>query len=88
MDVAGGLVDRGGLDGGDLLLAQALADDVEPAGQGGIAESAVPLAGELGSDGGAERFLWIMSSPWALARAAAIAPMVSLERCIGRLHVH
>ena len=49
LDVAGGLVDRGGLDGGDLLLAQALADNIEAAGQGSIAEGSVPLAGELGT---------------------------------------
>src|SRR5512146_1283612 len=30
-------------------------------------------------------FSGLLSSPWALARAAAMAPMVSLERCIGRL---
>ena len=59
LDVTGGLVDRGGLDGGDLLLAQALADNIEAAGQGSIAEGSVPLAGELGPDGGAESFLRI-----------------------------
>src|SRR5947199_6179924 len=29
-----------------------------------------------------------MSSSWAFARAAAMAPIVSLERCIGHLHIH
>jgi hypothetical protein len=33
LDLPGGLVDRRGLDRGDLVLAQALADDVKPAGQ-------------------------------------------------------
>src|SRR5260370_22186663 len=33
-------------------------------------------------------FSGLVSSPWALARAAAIAPMLSLERCIGALHLH
>jgi hypothetical protein len=31
-------------------------------------------------------FSGLESSPWALATAAAMAPMVSLERCIGSLH--
>src|SRR5258708_4628948 len=30
----------------------------------------------------------LANSAWALASAAAIAPIVSLERCMGRLHVH
>src|SRR5712671_27008 len=33
-------------------------------------------------------FSGLVSSAWALASAAAIAPMVSLERCMARLHVH
>src|ERR1700681_375770 len=33
-------------------------------------------------------FSGLVSSPWALASAAAMAPMDSLERCIGRLHLH
>src|SRR5882724_4657676 len=33
-------------------------------------------------------FSGLVSSPWALARAAAMAPMVSLERCMVRLHLH
>src|SRR5258707_2225726 len=33
-------------------------------------------------------FSGLASSPWALASAAAMAPMDSLERCIGRLHIH
>ncbi len=36
-DLAAFLVDRGGLHGGDLVLAQALADNVEPTGQRRIA---------------------------------------------------
>src|ERR1035437_4239565 len=31
-------------------------------------------------------FSGLVSSAWALASAAAIAPMVSLDRCIARLH--
>src|SRR5229473_87738 len=33
-------------------------------------------------------FSGLESSPWALARAAAMAPMVSLERCIGDLRIY
>src|ERR1035437_834415 len=33
-------------------------------------------------------FSGLLSSPWALASAAAMAPMVSLERCMVRLHLH
>src|SRR5205085_12372250 len=33
-------------------------------------------------------FSGFMSSIWAFASAAAMAPMVSLERCIGQLHIH
>src|SRR5258708_4149471 len=33
-------------------------------------------------------FSGLASSPWALVSAAAMAPMDSLERCIGRLHIH
>ena len=32
-------------------------------------------------------FSGLVSSPWALARAAAIAPMVSLERCMAGLRL-
>src|SRR3954463_6710707 len=32
-------------------------------------------------------FSGLIRSIWALARAAAMAPMVSLERCIGHLHI-
>src|SRR3954452_16630459 len=33
-------------------------------------------------------FSGLASSIWALASAAAMAPMVALERCIGELHIH
>src|SRR5665647_2717986 len=34
-------------------------------------------------------FSGLVSSPWALAKAPAMAPMVSLERCMVRLlHLH
>src|SRR5256885_10374313 len=33
-------------------------------------------------------FSGFVSSLWALASAAATTPIVSLERCIGHLHIH
>jgi hypothetical protein len=33
-------------------------------------------------------FSGLVSSAWALAKAAAMAPMVSLARCIGDLQIH
>src|SRR6478735_9918307 len=47
------------LDRRDLMPAKALADNVQPARQRGIAEGAVRLARKGGSDGGNERLLWI-----------------------------
>ena len=58
-DLAGVLVDGGGLDGGDLVLAEALADDIKAAGQGGIAEGPVALARERRADGGDQGFLGV-----------------------------
>ena len=55
LDLPGGLVDRRGLDGRDLLLAQALAHNIKPAGERGIAEGPVALSGERRADGGTER---------------------------------
>ena len=55
----GRCIDRGGLDGRNLMLAQRLANDVESARQRGIAEGAVGLAGERRADGGGERLLRI-----------------------------
>ena len=46
-----GLVDRGGLDDGDLVLAKAFAHDVEPARQRGIAEGAGRLRGGTANGG-------------------------------------
>ena len=69
------------------MLAQAFADDVEPARQGSITK------GPVGSRGNGERMvaIWdfsrLESSLWALANAPAMAQMVSLERCIGELPI-
>src|SRR3954447_24115507 len=56
---AGFFIDARCLDRRDLMPAKALADNVQPARQRGIAEGAVRLAGEGGPDGGNERLLWI-----------------------------
>jgi hypothetical protein len=40
-DQAGLLVDRGGLDGCDFVLAERLADNIKPTGERGIAEGPV-----------------------------------------------
>ena len=87
-DLAGVLVDGRGLDGRDLVLAEALADNIKAARQRGIAEGPVALAGNGERMVAIRDFSGLVSSPWALASAAAMAPMVSLERCIGGLHVH
>src|SRR6516164_9219214 len=56
---AGFCIDARCLDRRDLMPAKALAHDVQPARQRGIAEGAVRLPGEGGADGGNERLLWI-----------------------------
>ncbi len=60
IDDACGLVDRRGLNGGDLVLAQGPADDIEAARQGGIAEGAFSsLTKASGADRGGQRFFRI-----------------------------
>ena len=58
-DQACGLINRGGLDGRDLIPAQALSDQIEPIGERGIAEAAVAFAREWRADGGGQRLLGI-----------------------------
>ena len=55
----GFLINLGRLDGRDLMPAEALAHDVQPARKRGIAESAVRLARKGGPDRANERFLRI-----------------------------
>ena len=52
-------VDRGALDGRDLMLAQAFADDVEARGEGSIAKGPLALARERRLDGGGQRLFRI-----------------------------
>ena len=72
-DMASVLVDSSGLDRGDLVLAQALAEDIRP-----LASEAKQKVRSFSLGDG----VWIVavrafsgvSSPWALASAAAMAP--------------
>ena len=69
------------LDRRDLMPAKALAHDVQPARQRGIAEAAVRFPGEGGPVATSD-FSGFVSSTCALARAAAMVAIVSLERCM------
>jgi hypothetical protein len=53
------LIDCRRLDGGNLVLAKALADDIKPAREGGISERAVRLAGKRRPDRRNERLFRI-----------------------------
>jgi hypothetical protein len=79
-------VDGGRLNGRDLVLAQRLADNIEAAGERGVAEGPSPERG----DGivPVSDFSGLVSSAWALASAPAMAPIESLERCIVDLRLH
>ena len=86
-DLARILVDSGGLDRRDLVQAQAFPDDLKTARQRCITKGPVVLRGNGERMVAVSAFSGSVSSPWAMASAAAMAPMVSLERCIGGLHV-
>jgi len=51
IDHAGRPIDRGGLHGCDFVLAERLADDIQAAGQRGVAERPLPLARPPGTNG-------------------------------------
>jgi hypothetical protein len=57
--LTGGWVNRGGLDGRDFVLAQALAHDIKPAGERGITECPVRFAWERRSNGGDQGFFGV-----------------------------
>ena len=82
MDESRFLVDRCGLYGGNLMPPEALSDQLKPICQRRVAEAAIAFARE------GERMIAVndlsgfTSSICALASAPAIAPMVSLERCM------
>ena len=69
IDDAGRLIDRGGLNGGDLVVTQRLAHDVEATGERGIPEGRVrpPLPVRSGLSR-STTFPGLTSSPCALAR--------------------
>ena len=50
MDLASRRLDPGGLDGGDFLLTQGLADNVQATGKGGVTECAILLPREGRAD--------------------------------------
>src|SRR5262249_9099959 len=77
-----GFVDRGGLHGGDLVLAQGLAHNVEPAREWGITEGPLGSLCLVSLNNPDHGLFWIDEWPWALAKAAAIVPMVSPHRCV------
>ncbi len=77
------LVDRGGLNRGDLMLAQGLAHDLKPAGERAHSgRFARPRAGSA-TDGGDQRLFRVGELGLRLGEAAAMAPIESLDRCIG-----
>src|SRR5262245_33007204 len=59
MDHPGGLIDRGRLKGGDLVLTQRLAHDIEPTGERRIAEAALAVSRPAGANGSGERLFRI-----------------------------
>ena len=82
-DQAAVRIDCGRLDRCDLMLAEHLADEVEPARERRIAKGPTPLAGKGERMVAVRDFSGFVSSACARASAAAIAPMVSLDWCIG-----
>jgi hypothetical protein len=88
-DLAGILVDGGGLHRGDLVLAKTFANDIKPAGERGIAEGPVTLAWKWRADGGTEGLFRVAEFALGLGQGCGtMAPTVSLERCMVRLHLH
>jgi hypothetical protein len=77
------LVDRRGLHRRDLVLAQRLADDVEPAGERSITEGPVVLPREWGPYGGDQGLLRIGKLGLSLGEGARNGA----DRFTGALHV-
>ena len=80
------LVDLGCLHRCDLVPAQALAHNLEAARERGIPENAVALPRKWRVDGRKSDFSGLVSSVCALASAAAMVPIASLDRCMAALH--
>ena len=85
IDDAGGLVDRGGLHGRDLMLAEGLAYDLETTRQRGIAERALVLPRAIWPDRCDQRFLRIDQFRLCIRSAAARQAIDSLDRCTAAL---
>src|SRR3954449_12670125 len=83
----GAFIDSRCLDGGDLMPAEAFAHEVEPARQRRIAKAPTPFGVMPGSVPTSD-FAGLVRSSCALARAAAMVPIDSLERCMTALHDH
>src|SRR6516165_8537485 len=76
------LIDRSGLHDGDLVLAERLADDLEPAGEGRVAKAARRLSGSPACNGGGERFFWVDEVRLCLGERRG----KGCERLTGSLH--
>ena len=68
------LIDRRGLDRGNLMLAQGLAHDVEAARQRRIAERPFGGSGAIGPDGRHQRFLRIDKFPLRFGQRRSNSP--------------
>jgi hypothetical protein len=74
------IVDICRLDGCDLMTAERLAHDLEAARERRIAKGLIMIA-RMARMVATSDFSGLVSSTCALARAAAIEPIVSLDRC-------
>jgi hypothetical protein len=73
-DLARVLIDGRGLDRGDLVLAEALADDIKPAGQRGIAKGPLALVGNQRADDSGEGFFGIGQLSLGLRKGGGNGP--------------
>lgn len=85
LDLAARLFDTGGLDGGNLLLAESLADDVQAGGELGIAEDPVLFSREGRPDDRNHGLFRVHELGLGSGQAAAMVPMRLLDRCMGCL---
>jgi hypothetical protein len=85
-DKSGVLVYRGGLDNRDGVATEAFAYDIKAAGQRAYRKARPGLRGDEAPMMPMSDFSGLLSSACALASAAAIAPIDSLDRCMAALH--
>src|SRR5450759_2831693 len=81
-DKHGRLVNRGGLHRGNLVPAEAFADQIKPAGEGGVAEATISFPRERRPDGRSQRLLWIGDLDLRLGESASDGA----DRFTGTLH--